>query len=353
MVLAAQRGWGEITKSIFLTNLGPSLQGLSGRCQGMWQHCVNELGYRGASEESSNVTGEIRVRQGLAGMTEVVLESADLQVVVLPWRGGEINRFYSRALDLDVLYRDRGEMARFEEDRRLGRERPAAEYAFGGLLTMYPNAGEPSQRGEHHYAFHGDARSAPWDYEIVQGATPELRLRGTSAGAPFAIDRTMRFAAGSGALEVTDVLTRTDDGDDALPCGYGIHPYFGPSTLASGTRLFVDDRLVGTLGDDEVMPHRLDCVEVSSSPSSIAVDSPGGGSRLSLEFDSPILDHVWVWLTDRWETGRGIGALIPTSVHGVHGVEGAERDGLVHRLHSGESVTAAWSMQIAPLQSPH
>lgn len=295
------------------------------------------------------MTGEIRVRKGLGGFTEVVLESDDLQVVVLPWRGGEISRFYSRALDLDVFYLDGGEVSRFEEDRRLERERPAAEYAFGGLLTMYPNAGDPSQRGEHHYAFHGDTRSLPWDYEVVQGESPELRLRGMSAGAPFAIERKMRFGERLGALEVTDVLFRTDDGDEALPCGYGIHPYFGPSTLTPGTRLIVDDRLVDTIGDHEVMPRRLDCDDLVSGRSSVVVESPSSGSRFALEFESPILDHVWVWLTDRWETGRGIGALIPCSVHGTEGVAGAERDGVVHWLKSGESVTSNWSMQVGVL----
>lgn len=282
-------------------------------------------------------------------MTEIVLESADMQVVVLPWRGGEINRLYARALDLDVFYRDSGVMSRFEADRQERRERPTAEYAIGGLLTMYPNAGEPSQRGEHHYAFHGDTRSLPWDYEIIQGESPELRLRGASAAAPFAIERTMRFGASSGVLEVTDVLSRTDDTDELLPCGYGIHPYFGSSTLTPGARLIVDGRLVATIGDDEVMPHRLDCVELSSGRSAVTVETPSAGSRFTLDFDSPILDHVWVWLTDRWETGRGIGALIPTSVHGVHGVEGAERDGMAHWLKAGESITATWSMRVESL----
>ena len=295
------------------------------------------------------MTGEIHVRRGLGGMDEIVLDSADLHVVVLPWRGGEINRFYARAMDLDVFYRDGGEMSRFEEDLRAGRGRPAVEYAFGGLLTMYPNAGEPSQRGEHHYAFHGDTRSAPWDYEIVQGDSPELRLSGASAGAPFTIRRTMRFGSDPGTLDVFDVLSRTDDADDALPCGYGIHPYFGPSTLTPGARLFVGDRLMGTIGDDQVMPHRLDCVELSSGRSGVAVESPSSGSRFSLRFDSPILDHVWVWLTDRWETGRGIGALIPSSVHGTDGVAGAERDGLAHWLRAGESIASNWSMRIEPV----
>ncbi|WP_269939925.1 hypothetical protein [Arthrobacter sp. HY1533] len=294
------------------------------------------------------MTGEIRVRQGIGGLTEVVLESDALQVVVLPWRGGDINRFYSRALDLDVFYRDSGEISRFEADRRQRREDPS-EYAFAGLLTMYPNAGDASQRGEHNYVFHGDARRVPWDYEIVEGDSPELHLRGASVGAPFAIERTMRFGADPSVLEVTDVLSRTDDGAEALPCGYGIHPYFGPSTLAPGTRLFVGDRLVATLGDDEAFPQRLDCVELSSSPSSVTVESPASGTRFSLEFESPILDHVWVWLTAEWENGRGIGALIPSSVHGTEGVAGAERDGLAHWLNAGESVNVTWSMQVAPL----
>lgn len=96
---------------------------------------------------------------------------------------------------------------------------------------MQPNrAGEP-------YPIHGDGWLQPWEGAAVAPGVFEMHLRSHGhGGSPYRYRATQRFALVEGGLDQSVEVTHT--GDEALPFGLGLHPWF-PRTARTRVRAAV------------------------------------------------------------------------------------------------------------------
>jgi aldose 1-epimerase len=122
-------------------------------------------------------------------------------------------------------------------------------YTFNGV-TQQLALTEPAR----HNASHGLARYVPWVLVEHQANTVVNRIRiHPQPGWPGTLEATITHSVGNDGLTVT--VEATNVSDDALPFGYGAHPYLtvGESsvdevalTVPAASYLEVDDRLLPT-----------------------------------------------------------------------------------------------------------
>jgi len=109
----------------------------------------------------------------------------------------------------------------------------------GRQIRLAPNlAGDPNP-------LHGSGWLTPWDVEKQGDFERVLRFRHAPGEWPWAFYAAQHFALDAAGLTVT--LTCTNDGDEPMPCGLGLHPYF-PCT--SETTLDTDVASAWTIDAD-------------------------------------------------------------------------------------------------------
>jgi aldose 1-epimerase len=97
-------------------------------------------------------------------------------------------------------------------------------FSFRGRRYELP----PNVEGEP-FPIHGNGFSQPWSVTAVGASSASLRLESIGPG-PYRYRADLVYAVGDGALTITLELRNT--GDDALPFGFGLHPWF-PRTAAT------------------------------------------------------------------------------------------------------------------------
>ena len=101
------------------------------------------------------------------------------------------------------------------------------------------------------HAIHGDGWRLPWRVVERADSTAALVLEHARGDWPFAYRAEQRFALTPAALEVTLIVTNTDD--RPMPLGIGLHPYF-PRTPGTVVQARVEAMWES---DAELLPTRL------------------------------------------------------------------------------------------------
>jgi aldose 1-epimerase len=161
-------------------------------------------------------------------MAEVTLRRGGLELVLAPEQGGCVQAFRRGAFD--VLHASQGEPGRnhtcFPLVPYSGRV-DHARFAFGGREHRL----EPNYPPEPH-SIHGHGWSSAWEVAASGEDSATLALRHDDGGA-FRYEAEQRFALGDDLLEIG--LAVTHRGDEPMPYGLGLHPYFDqrPGVLLS------------------------------------------------------------------------------------------------------------------------
>ncbi len=139
----------------------------------------------------------------------------------------------------------------------------------GREIRLAPNmAGDPSP-------LHGQGWLAPWRVERWGAAEAELLFDHQTGEWPWAYQSRQSFALGPGGLETR--ISCQNTGDEPMPCGLGIHPYFN---CGPGTRIRTGVEHVWTV-DEQVLPvDRIGAIGAYD-----IADSPVCGRGLDNGFD--------------------------------------------------------------------
>ncbi len=139
----------------------------------------------------------------------------------------------------------------------------------GREVRLAPNmAGDPSP-------LHGQGWLAPWRVEGSATSEAELLFDHQPGEWPWAYQSRQHFLLGDNALETR--ISCRNTGDEPMPCGLGIHPYFncGPTT-----RIRTDVEHVWTV-DEQVLPVE----RIAATGRYDIADSPVCGRGLDNGFD--------------------------------------------------------------------
>lgn len=179
----------------------------------------------------------------------IVLEAGDWRLTLLPEVGGSIGRLTQG--DVDVM-RPTPEGSTNPLETACFPLIPYANriangrFSFSGRdVVLTPTPGfEPN-------ALHGDGWRTPWTVEATGPAMATLRLEHAAGEWPWAWTARQIFELDADGLSVT--LELTNDSDEAMPAGVGLHPYF---EAAPDTVLTVKADRVWTV-DGRLIPDRL------------------------------------------------------------------------------------------------
>jgi aldose 1-epimerase len=112
----------------------------------------------------------------------------------------------------------------------------------GREIRLTPNmAGDPSP-------LHGQGWLAPWRVERSGASEAELVFEHAAGEWPWAYQSRQRFALDADGLDTS--ISCTNTGEDPMPCGLGVHPYFN---CGAGTRIRTGVEHVWTV-DEDVLP---------------------------------------------------------------------------------------------------
>ena len=143
------------------------------------------------------------------------------------------------------------------------------EFEFRGRqVRLEPNmAGDPSP-------LHGQGWLAPWEVERSSECEAELLFDHEPGEWPWMYQSRQYFALDAAGLQTR--ISCRNTGDEPMPCGLGIHPYF---TCGAGTRICTGVEHVWTV-DDRVLP--ID--RVAATGRYDIADSPACGRGLDNGF---------------------------------------------------------------------
>lgn len=277
----------------------------------------------------------------------IMYENEQIEVTILPARGGEIHQIRFLPLGLDCLYINDAEIARYQvlhTQRNKSQETPN-DHFLAGLLTLFPNAGNASTYNGFSYPFHGDLRDVSWDCQ--HDGQARITLQARSACLPFALDRSIAFDGSDATIVVTDTLSYLAQPGTSprLPFIYALHPYHsGP---------FVDEHTVCRLGSDaiEIEPlatgavNRLDFLAVDDRRF-IEWVNPRSRLCFRLSFDPGFFRYVWVWFNVDPASKRIVAALLPSTHFSHDGIQSAVDDGTALWMIPGEQITTHWQISV-------
>lgn len=177
------------------------------------------------------------------GWDVVRLTSPDLQVDVVPGKGGDITSIRHRN-GVELLWqapwglRHKGAASTAGDSAE-----NLIEWYPGGWQTVFPNAGDAVTEHGAEWGMHGEAWLAPYDWEA--NGSGEIVLRTRLVRSPFELTRRIRVAGDR--LTVTE--TTRNAGGEPVEAAWGHHAAFGPPFLGGSCRLETN---AGTfLADDE------------------------------------------------------------------------------------------------------
>ncbi len=303
-------------------------------------------------------------------MTDVVLENADLRVVLSPDVGGTVTEVFHKRLGLTVLGRVPWDVVRLADpDLFAATEDIWLTRYTGGWPLMFPNAGDACRfRGVDH-GFHGEASLAVWQATpLANGVRLERRFNAVS------VRMTRSFTLDGDVLHLTE--TAEVEGPDEVEVMWGQHVTFGSDLLdgpviveAGATRVTVDDTFdpprnpwrAGASGDWPSVPGKDGMADASRpvGPMAalaymtaferpfVAIRRLDGAVGAVLSWVGDVYDCVWYWcelggtLTPPWHGRSRLIGLEPCSTPYGHGLAEATRKGArLIRLWPGQPVTA-------------
>lgn len=169
-------------------------------------------------------------------MNDLVLETNDVRLVILPDHGCDLHSMVHRSSDVDVLFKPHWSPS---GRRALGGDRAEwiADYR-GGWQVLVPNAGDACVRDGQTWGFHGEASTVPWTVERADptGAVTSVELR----TAPLRVERTISVDGPRVGLH--EVVHNTSSSEAEVM--YVHHPAFGAPLISPGTRVATGARSV-------------------------------------------------------------------------------------------------------------
>lgn len=266
----------------------------------------------------------------LAMTEDLVLSSAELEVMITPSKGADVYAVIDRATGIDVLFKTPWGRRHPLDVPPYGNSQAdwLARYP-GGWQALLPHAGPPRDYGGVRRGFHGEAAMLPWS--VTESSAAAARLTVELFTVPFGVSRVIRLDGP--CLQVTDTI----ENRSAVPVEYSWvqHVAFGEPFVGPGCRintvartLITDANAPGTvLGPDLVMPTgdvRTAAGEPFDMTSLPGPDTPREifaavtdlddngwftltndelGFGMRLEWDAGELPHAWFWQECRATAG--------------------------------------------------
>ena len=180
-----------------------------------------------------------RVETGeVAGWESLVLESSELQVVVLPGKGAEIHRLVDLASGMNLLF-----------EAPWGLQPPGApplpgsgddpfmwNYA-GGWQDLFPSVNESCSYRGRTIPFHGEVATLPWQYQVLEGLDSEAAVRFWTRceQTPFRLEKVLRVSDAKPELVIEQAAT--NESSEPAHLVWGHHCVLGPPFLEAGCAL--------------------------------------------------------------------------------------------------------------------
>lgn len=306
------------------------------------------------------------------GWEIVHLTSDQLEVDVVPGKGGDVTSVRWRPLGVDVLWRTRWGLRPRGEHTTIGSSEALLSQAYpGGWQTVFPNAGSPSMEHGVEWGMHGEAWLASYDWAVDDGVSPgaaAVELRTDLVRSPFSLVK--RITVDGPSVTVTE--TATNDGAEPVEVTWSQHPAFGAPLVGPSTRVETAARTVWldptTPSEWPLLPDGADLSRVPAPGAGISrlaflADFAEGragivndelGLRADLTWDTSLMPHAWYWLEAGgragfpWYSGAYVLALEPATSWPDSGVSGVRATTATQvAIAPGESRTATVTLTLA------
>jgi hypothetical protein len=188
------------------------------------------------------------------GLRSVVLENADLRVLVLTDKGGDIASVVQKPTDLDFLWRSPVGVRDPNARSVRGGSADAAWLSTyeGGWQSLFPNGGWASSYGGLDLGLHDESAVLPWRATVLSSGDDcaSIELTTQLVRTPLAARRRLTLHRDSPTLVVEETITNLAAA--AFPLSYGQHIVFGPPFLSPACRIDLPGAVV------RVHPEQLD-----------------------------------------------------------------------------------------------
>lgn len=334
-----------------------------------------------ASAAGSSSAATVHTETLPSGWQAVRLRNGELEVTLLPQKGGEIYALTARKLGIDVLWKSPWGLRRPPVPSASGAESQAVwlDYYGGGWQELLPNAGGACTVNGAAHTFHGEASVVPWEYQIdrQRGDVPRVRLSVRLARAPLRVEKHVWLDPDRPVLLVRERVT--NEGAQPQPIMWGHHPAFGAPFLASGCRLDVPAktflandpqvssnswiapgqrsawphvmRAYGGTVDLGVVPGREACTDnlgylLDLEEGWYALSNDALGLGFALTWPVEVFPCVWLWqelggtLGYPWYGSTYVMGVEPNTSHPADGLAAAVERGTARTIAAGETLEA-------------
>lgn len=183
-----------------------------------------------------------------SGWEVVRLANDDVEVLVLPGKGGEIYSIVARRGEagegIDLLWKAPWGLRPPPVPSSSGEGSQAVwlDHYGGGWQELLPNAGGACTVKGVAHTFHGEASVVPWAYQVEarDGGDAGVRLSVRLARTPLRVEKRVWVEPDGPVLRVWERIT--NEGTSEQQVMWGHHPAFGAPFLAAGCRLDVPAR---------------------------------------------------------------------------------------------------------------
>jgi aldose 1-epimerase len=192
----------------------------------------------------------------MSDATPIFLSCGTLRAEIRPDIGGSLARFWSEDADgpVDWMRRPSGDQLDTADARGMACY-PLVPFSNrirnGRFRFQGRDVALPLNHAPHPHVLHGHGWQAPWQVVDASDTGARLRYRHDAGAWPWPYRAEQSFTLEQSGLKIA--ISITNIGDDTMPAGIGLHPYFhrDPDTTIAG-------HVVGLWESDrEVMPTRL------------------------------------------------------------------------------------------------
>lgn len=305
------------------------------------------------------------------GWDIVQLSSDQLEVDVVPGKGGDLTSVRWLPLGVDVLWKTPwGLRPRGERSAAGGSEAKLMEAYPGGWQTVFPNAGDPTVEHGVDWGHHGEVWMTSLDWKPVGPAAIEMRTR--LVRSPFEVVK--RVEVDGSAVTVTETVT--NDAAEAVDVMWSQHPAFGPPLVGPGTSVEAPAGVVHSADGDAAWPtlpgtgtdlRRVPPPRAGETRMAylgdlgegrVAVVNAELDLRAELSWDLSVMPYAWYWLEAGgragfpWFSDAYVLALEPATSWPYTGVSAVrETTGTHVTIEPGESRTSAVTLRLGPVEN--
>lgn len=184
----------------------------------------------------------------LSGWEAHRLSTDEIEVTVIPGKGGDVHSIRDRASGVELLWTPRwGLRPPWALPLPGVPEALALDRSGGGWNTMFPNAGRASVEHGTDWGFHGETWLAPFEAQPVPGG---IRMSAALTRSPFTVEKQVLVTGGQ--VSVTESVTHVGARPvDVLWCQ---HPAFGEPLIGPSTTVEITECSVRADMPDDVLP---------------------------------------------------------------------------------------------------